>query len=210
MPDSGSDLLPSVERLLARAGALGKVADVDAREICRLPVFQTAAWKRAIAEFLRWSGTTPDPSSASSVFRLMLDHGPVGARALFEAYRHDRLERGRTFEEADAELEAVRTVVNMAAHWTHAIDWDLHAAPRLSAEEFQLRRRARGNGFGTGDGPGAERAADSRFSDEVARLLRDGGDGRDGVARIGARSSAAPVYPPDLARTALWKRADES
>ena len=205
MTDRPSELLPSVERLLARAGALEPAADVDPREICRLPVFQTAAWKRSIAEFLRWSGTTPDPLSSSSVFRLMLNYGPAGARALFEAYRHDRLERGRLFEEADAELEAVRTIVNMAAHWVHAIDWDLHAAPRLSAEEFRLRHRAGGNGFGTGDGPGAERA-DPRFSDAVERLLRDGGDG----AGRGAPRPAAPVYPPDLARTALWKRPDES
>ena len=206
----GSDLLPSVERLLARAGALEGVGDVDAREMSGLPVFQTAAWKRSIAEFLRWSGTTPDTSSSSSVFRLMLDHGPAGARALFDAYRHDRLERSRNYEEADAELEAVRTIVNMAAHWLHLIDWDLHAAPRLSAEEFQLRRRARGNGFGTGDGPGAERA-DRRFSEAVEKLLRHGGAGPDGgVRHIGARPAAAPVYPPDLARTALWKRADES
>jgi hypothetical protein len=201
MTDPGADLLPSVERLLARAGARDPVADVDANEICRLPAFSTDAWKRSIGEFLRWSGTTPDPKATSSVFRLVLNYGPAGARALFEAYRHDRLERAATFDEADAQLEAVRTIVSMAAHWVHAIDWDLRAAPRMSAEEFRAVRKARPVGPGSGEGPGAERA-DPRFSDAVERLLRDPGEA---PPRRESRASV-PVFPTEPPTAALWKR----
>ena len=203
MTDPGSDLLPSVERLLARAGAREPVADVDANEICRLPAFRTDSWKRSIVEFLRWSGTTPDPKSGCSVFRLLLNHGPEGARALFEAYRRDRLERAATFEEADAQLEAVRTIVSMAAHWVHSIDWDLHAAPRLSLEEFQSLRRARPNGVPpAGDGLARERA-DSRFSDMVETLLREKGEP---PPRRESRSGSIPVFPAEPPAAALWKR----
>jgi hypothetical protein len=137
------DFLPSIAHLLKRAGALDRIAGIDVQAVSRLPVFQSRAWRRAIAEFLRWSGSTPDPWGGASVFELLLCHGPSGARALFEGYRHDRLERAETFEEAEAQLEAVRTVVSMGAYWLHVIEWDLRDAPRLSAEEFRTRRRSR-------------------------------------------------------------------
>jgi hypothetical protein len=138
-----TEYLPSIAHLLKRAGALEEVSGIDVQAVSRLPVFQSRAWRRAIVEFLRWSGSTPEPWGGASVFDLMLCHGPGGARALFEGYRHDRLERAASFEEAEAQLEAVRTVVSMAAYWLHVIEWDLRDAPRLSSEEFKNRQRGR-------------------------------------------------------------------
>jgi hypothetical protein len=200
------ELLPSVERLLKRAGALECILDVDVQAIWRLPVFQTHGWKRSIVEFLRWSGSTPDPGASSSVLRLVLGHGPAGARALFEAYRYDRLERAATFEEADAQLEAVRTIVNMAAHWVHAIDWDLRAAPRLSLEEFRNRRRGRLDLVSSEPDVAPGEQTDPRFSDLVEGLLRDPGDGS---TRHESRPSATPVYPAESSGSGLWKRPKE-
>ncbi|MGH9366571.1 MAG: hypothetical protein ACRD3M_02715 [Thermoanaerobaculia bacterium] len=170
------DFLPSIAHLLKRVGALERAKGIDLQAVSRLPVFQSRAWRRAIAEFLRWSGSTPDPWGGTSVFELLLCHGPSGARAIFEAYRHDRLERAATFEEAEAQLEAVRTVVSMAAYWLHLIVWDLRDAPRLSAEEFRNRRRS-----------------------------RDGLAGREPLEGLRRESSGAPLFPGDPTMPSLWK-----
>ncbi len=192
------EYLPSIAQVLKRAGALDRVGGVDLLVVSRLPVFHGRAWKRAISEFLRWSGTTPDLWGLSSVFQLVLCHGPSGARALFEAYRQDRLERSEDFEEADTQLEAVRTIVSMAAYWIHAISWDLRDAPRLSAEEFRIRRR----GLRISDAGGTERS-ESRRSDSVRPTLLDESEaGR----RASRPSLGAPVFPADPSLPNLWKR----
>jgi hypothetical protein len=197
-----SELLPSVAQILKRAGALERDPAVDVQAVARLPVFQGRNWKRAIAEFLLWSGSTPEPWGSTSVFELVLCHGSDGARALFEAYRHDRLERAETFQEAQSQLEAVRTVVSMAAYWLHVISWDLRDAARLSAEEFQAFRRARkGGSVGAASresfpGPRGE----PRRADVMDKFLSDEID-----ARPGRVSSAVPIYPGDVAIPSLWK-----
>jgi hypothetical protein len=194
-----SELLPSVEQILKRAGALERIAGVDVLAVSRLPVFQSHSWKRSIAEFLRWSGSTPDPWNSASVFDLLLCHGPAGARALFEAYRHDRLERAASFEEAEAQLEAVRTVVSMAAYWLHVIEWDLRDALRLSAEEFRNRRRGRWTDLG-GAAPResvSRDRAEPRLSDLSERFLREDTD------------PGVPVFPGEPAGPSLWKSAPE-
>jgi hypothetical protein len=191
-----SEYLPSIAQVLKRAGALERVTGVDLQTVSRLPVFQSRAWKRAISEFLRWSGSTPDVWGNSSVFALVLCHGPAGGRALFEAYRHDRLERAETFEEAETQLEAVRTIVSMASYWIHAIAWDLREAPRLSAEEFRSMRRG-----SRGGGPGADRAvAGPRRREAFER------EETDSARRLGRTSSGVPVFPADPSLPNLWKR----
>jgi hypothetical protein len=189
------DFLPSVALLLKRAGALERVSGVDVLAVSRLPVFQSRTWRRAIAEFLRWSGSTPDPWGGASVFDLLLGHGPSGARALFEAYRHDRLERAGSFEEAEAQLEAVRTVVSMAAYWLHVIAWDLRDAPRLSAEEFRSRLGGRGNG--------SPDRTPQRRSDVVDRFMRE--DAPRPAERLSA--PGVPVFPGESGMPSLWKSA---
>jgi hypothetical protein len=196
------DLLPSVAQILKRAGALEREPGVNVQSVARLPVFQGRSWKRAIGEFLRWSGSTPEPWGSNSVFELLLCHGSAGARALFEAYRHDRLERAETFAEAQSQLEAVRTVISMAAYWLHAVPWDLRDAPRLSAEEFQGRRRRNSNGPIL---PVSGMRTEPRLSDPVSRLLAADGDPRSGARP----SSGVPVYPGDSSVPSLWKNAPE-
>jgi hypothetical protein len=199
---NSSELLPSVAQILKRAGALERDPGVDIQSVARLPVFQGRNWKRAIGEFLLWSGSTPEPWGTTSVFELLLCHGSAGARALFEAYRHDRLERADNFQEAQSQLEAVRTVVSMAAYWLHVITWDLRDAARLSAEEFQTFRRARkGGSVGAAaresfPGPRGE----PRRSDRIDKLLTDEAD-----PRAGRISSGVPIYPGDVAIPSLWK-----
>ncbi|MGE5276816.1 MAG: hypothetical protein ACM3SU_07465 [Acidobacteriota bacterium] len=204
MGEPGSDLLPSIAQILKRAGALEREPGVDVHEVSRLPVFHGRGWKRAIAEFLRWSGSTPDTWGSSSVFELLLCHGSAGARALFEAYRHDRLERASSFAEAQAQMEAVRAVVSMAAHWLHVISWDLQDAPRLSAEEFLSRQRASGTvGAAAAPGPGSADVGDPRLADLVAQFLREESD-PSSKGRYAA-SPGIPVFPGESASPSLWK-----
>ena len=196
-----AEYLPSIAQILKRAGAEARVEGVDLQIVSRLPVFQSRAWKRAISEFLRWSGTTPDVWASSSVFGLVLCHGPLGARGVFEGYRHDRMERAETFEEAETQLEAVRTIVSMAAYWVHVIPWDLRDAPRLSVEDFRIRRQSGGGSLG------ADRAAERpglRLSDSIDRLRPEEADA---LARRPTRTSTnVPVFPSDGTMPNLWKR----
>lgn len=192
-----TDLLPSVAQILKRAGAFERAPGVDVQGVSRLPVFQSRSWKRAIGEFLRWSGSTPDAWGATSIFELLLCHGSAGARALFEAYRHDRLERAGTFQEASAQLEAVRTVISMAAYWLHVIDWDLRDAARLSSEEFQARRRT------AWSAPAARPVSDEPLSWSVPRPAATDAAGRP------APAIPVPVFPGEAAMPSLWKTAPE-
>lgn len=204
MGEPGSDLLPSIAQILKRAGALEREPGIDVHAVSRLPVFQSRGWKRAIAEFLRWSGSTPDTWGSSSVFELLLCHGSAGARALLEAYRHDRLERASSFAEAQAQMEAVRAVVSMAAHWLHVISWDLQDAPRLSAEEFLSRQRARGVvGAAPTPGPSSADASDPRLAELVEQFLREESDPSSKGRYTG--SSGIPVFPGEPANPSLWK-----
>ncbi len=200
------ELLPSVAQILKRAGALERDPGVDVQSVARLPVFQGRNWKRAIGEFLRWSGSTPEPWGGTSVFELLLCHGSAGARALFEAYRHDRLERAETFQEATSQLEAVRTVISMAAYWLHVISWDLRDAraplrggipgcpARAQGRRPSEPRRARASPV-----PAASRGAPTR-SRSGATILG---------ARPGRTSSGVPIYPSDTTIPSLWKPAPE-
>ena len=199
-----SDLLPSIAQILKRARALEREPGVDVHAVSRLPVFQSRGWKRSIAEFLRWSGSTPDTWGSSSVFELLLCHGSAGARALLEAYRHDRLERASSFAEAQAQMEAVRAVISMAAHWLHVISWDLQDAPRLSAEEFLSRRRGLGTvGAAAAPGPNSADASDPRLAELVEQFLREESD-PSSKGRYTA-SSGIPVFPGEPASPSLWK-----
>ena len=199
------ELLPSVAQILKRAGALERDPGVDVQSVARLPVFQGRNWKRAIGEFLRWSGSTPEPWGGTSVFELLLCHGSAGARALFEAYRHDRLERAETFQEATSQLEAVRTVISMAAYWLHVISWDLRDAARLSAEEFQDVRRGRKGG--TVGAAARESLTGPRGEPRRSDTVDKWGDGA--IARSGRTSSGVPIYPSDTSIPSLWKPAPE-
>lgn len=203
------DLLPSIAQILKRAGALAREPGVDVQAVSRLPVFQSRNWKRSIAEFLRWSGSTPDAWGSSSVFELLLCHGSAGARALLEAYGLDRLERAASFEEAQAQLEAVRIVVSMAAHWLHVISWDLRDAPRLSAEEFGSRRRGRlAAESGAASGPSsAPDPMDPRLSELVEKFLREERD--PSSKRWTASHPGVPVFPGETPSPNLWKSAPE-
>jgi hypothetical protein len=205
MSESGSsDLLPSVAQILKQAGALERMPGADLKAVSRLPVFQSTSWKRAIAEFLRWSGSTPEAWGSTSVFELILCHGPAGARALFEAYRHDRLERAASFEEAEAQLEAVRTIVSMAAYWVHVISWDLRDARRLSVEEFRNRHRTQGNGVANAGREGSSvDHGEPRLADMVEKLLYEE-RAPAGRARV---SSGVPVFPGDSVSPSLWRDA---
>jgi hypothetical protein len=197
------EYLPSIAQILKRAGALERVEGLDLQVVSRLPVFHGRAWKRAISEFLRWSGTTPDVWGHSSVFQLLLGHGPAGARALFAAYRHDRLERAETFEEADTQLEAVRTVVSMAAYWIHAIPWDLRDVPRLTEEEFRSGRRP-GNGIPASLERAPRQRAGARPTDTIDRFSPE--ESEAGSRSSARPSSAVPVFPSDRPLPNLWKR----
>jgi hypothetical protein len=204
-----SELLPSIVQILKRAGALERAPGVDVQGVSRLPVFQSRDWRRSIAEFLRWSGSTPDAWGSTSVFELMLCHGSAGARAIFEAYRHDRLERAGSFEEAQAQLEAVRTVVSMAAYWLHVISWDLRGAPRLSVEEFRVRRRVQPTGAGSVAGRESTPAdrANPRLSDLFEKFLFEQSDS---VAKGRISPPGVPIFPGEAAAPNLWKSAPEN
>jgi hypothetical protein len=204
---SSSELLPSIAQILREAGSLERVS-VDILAVSRLPVFQSTSWKNSIGEFLRWSGSTPDPWSASSVFDLLLCHGAGGARAIFEAYRRDRLERAASFEEAQTQLEAVRTVVSMAAYWQQAIPWDLREEPRLSPDEFRSRR------LDTRAGVGDNAASDAAPRDRGEAGLRERADGpsnerTDAAAAGRSAPTGVPVFPQEPGEPTLWKPGTE-
>ncbi len=193
-PPQANEFLPSITQILKRANALERVTGVDVQAVARLPVFAGRSWKRSIAEFLRWSGTTPDPWGTTSVFELLLCHGPEGARAIVAAYQEDRVERAETFVEAAAEIEAVRTVISMAAHWLQAIPWDLRGVPRLTAEEFRPRPRV----AIPGPREGVAGIPKPRISEMVEKFLRDEVEPRRRT------SSSVPVFPTDTTAPNLW------
>jgi hypothetical protein len=193
-PAETNELLPSIAEILRRANALERVPGVDVQSVARLPVFSGRAWKRSIAEFLRWSGTTPEPWGATSVFELLLCHGPDGARALVAAYQLDRMERAETFAEAAADLEAVRTVISMAAHWLQAVPWDLRGVPRLNPEEFRPRPRV----ALAGPREGVAGAPKPRLSEIVEKFLREEVEPR-------RRTTSVPVFPTEPSAPNLWK-----
>jgi len=192
-PPETTEFLPSIAQILKRADALERVSGIDVQAVARLPVFAGRAWKHSIAEFLRWSGTTPDAWGTTSVFELLLCHGSEGARAIVAAYQEDRVERAETFAEAASQLEAVRTVISMAAHWLHAIPWDLRGVPRLTPEDFRPRPRVAMSGPREGVA-GAPRPRRSEF---VESFLRDEGEAR--------RRTSVPVFPNETAAPNLWK-----
>jgi hypothetical protein len=196
-PPQGHELLPSITQILGRANALERVTGVDVEAVARLPVFAGRSWKHSIAEFLRWSGTTPDPWGNTSVFDLLLCHGPEGARAIVAAYQEDRVERAETFVEAAAEIEAVRTVISMAAHWLQAIPWDLRGVPRLTAEEFRPRPRV----AMSGPREGVAGIPKPRISEMVEKFLREEVEPRK------RSSQSVPVFPTDAMGPNLWKSA---
>jgi hypothetical protein len=196
-PAETTEFLPSIAEILKRANALERVTGVDVQAVARLPVFAGRSWKRSIAEFLRWSGTTPDAWGTTSVFELLLCHGPEGARAIVAAYQEDRLERAETFAEAASELEAVRTVISMAAHWLQAIPWDLRGVPRLMAEEFRPRPRV----AMSVPREGVAGVPKPRGSEMVERFLREEVEPRRRT------SSSVPVFPTEPTAPNLWKNA---
>jgi hypothetical protein len=136
-------LLPSISRLLKEVGALDLSGAVDFAAVSRQPVFGAEPWRKSISEFLRWSGSTLDVSGGASVFELILCHGRSGALALFKAFREHLVERGGSFDEVNRQLEALRTVVSMAAHWLRLIDWDLDQAEGLAPADFKVRQGER-------------------------------------------------------------------
>jgi len=137
------DLLPSISQLLQQTGALERSQTVDVSAVARQPVFQSDVWKEAISDFLRWSGSTLDPSSGVSVYELLLSHGKAGALALYNVFREDLLRRDATAGSAGRKLAAVRTIASMASRWLHETDWDLDDAPRLSPEDFEAAKSER-------------------------------------------------------------------
>lgn len=141
--EAPANLLPSISRLLKEVGALDLSGAVDFAAVARQPVFGSEPWRKSISEFLRWSGSTLDVSGGASVFELILCHGRVGALALFKAYREHLIERGGSIEEVNQRLEALRTVVSMAAHWLRLIDWDLSEAQGLAPADFSARQGER-------------------------------------------------------------------
>lgn len=141
--EAPGNLLPSISRLLKEVGALDLWRAVDFAAVSRQPVFGTEKWRKSISDFLRWSGSTLDVSGDVSVFELILSHGRLGALALFKAFREHLIERGGSFEEADQQLEALRTVVSMAAHWLRLIDWHLDGAEGLAPADFKPRHGER-------------------------------------------------------------------
>lgn len=197
-PPQANEFLPSITQILKRANALERVTGIDVQAVARLPVFAGRSWRRSIVEFLRWSGTTPDAWGNTSVFDLLLCHGPEGARAIVAAYQEDRVERAETFAEAAAELEAVRTVISMAAHWLQVIPWDLRGVPRLLAEEY--RRRPRG-ATPPASREGADGSPRPRISEVVEKLLREDIEPRS------RSSQSVPVFPTDAMGPNLWKSA---
>jgi hypothetical protein len=200
---SSSELLPSIAQILREAGCLERVSGVDILAVSRLPVFQSTSWKNSIGEFLRWSGSTPDPWGASSVFDLLLCHGAGGARAVFEAYRRDRLERAGSFEEAQTQLEAVRTVVSMAAYWLQLIHWDLREAPRLSVEEF--RSRPRGQWAVVGGSAAPSEGSRDRGEALWERVDHSASDRADRAPAALSSSPGVPVFPREPGEAAMWK-----
>ncbi|HEY7112958.1 MAG TPA: hypothetical protein VIA45_08500 [Thermoanaerobaculia bacterium] len=194
-PSETTEFLPSIAQILKRADALARVSGVDVQSVAGLPVFSGRAWKHSIAEFLRWSGTTPDPGGATSVFELLLCHGSEGARAIVAAYQEDRIERAETFAEAASQLEAVRTVISMASHWLHAIPWDLRGVPRLTPENFRARPRV----AIAPPREGIAGVAKPRISELVEKFLREEVEPRRRA------SSSVPVFPNDPASPNLWK-----
>jgi len=141
--EAPGNLLPSISRLLKEVGALDLSRSVDFAAVSRQPVFGTEPWRKSISDFLRWSGSTLAVSGDVSVFELILCHGRVGALALFKAFREHLIERGGPFEEVNQRLEALRTVVSMAAHWLRLIDWDLDEAQGLAPADFKARQGER-------------------------------------------------------------------
>lgn len=196
-PSETSEFLPSIAQILRRADALERVPGIDVQAVARLPVFSGRAWKHSIAEFLRWSGTTPDAWGTTSVFELLLCHGAEGAHAIVAAYQQDRVERAETFVEAAAQLEAVRTVISMAAHWLQAIPWDLRGVPRLTPEDFRARPRV----AMSPPREGVAGVPKPRVSELVEKFLREEVEPRRRT------SSSVPVFPTDTASPNLWKDA---
>jgi hypothetical protein len=141
--EAPGNLLPSISRLLKNVGALDVPAAVDFAAVSRQPVFGAEPWRKSISEFLRWSGSTLDVSGDASVFELILCHGRSGALALFKAFREHLIERGGSFDEVNRQLEALRTLVTMAAHWLRLIDWDLDQVEGLTPADFKARQGGR-------------------------------------------------------------------
>jgi len=82
-------------------------------------------------------------AGGASVYELLLCHGRAGVLALFRAFREYLLDHGGPFKEAEARLESLRTVVNMAGNWLHQIDWDLDEAEGIKPEDFGARSKER-------------------------------------------------------------------
>ena len=141
--EAPTHLLPSISRLLRQVGALERSSAIDLAAVSRQPVFSAEPWRKSISEFLRWSGSTLDVAGSASAFELILCHGRLGALALFKAFREYLIERGGSFHEANARLEALRAIVSMAAHWLRSIDWDLDEIEGLAPADFQPRQGER-------------------------------------------------------------------
>lgn len=210
-------LLPSIAHLLKRAGALERVGTPDLETIARLPAFQSESWRRAIAEFLRWSGSTLTPGSNSSVFELLLTHGRVGALAVYRPFREFLLERGGgSPDETAAKLEAVRGVVSLAAHWIREIDWNLDDADGITAQDLDARKRPV-----PAIGPAAPSASSRTFPREAAsEEVPSAGSGERGEehensperegASVEVHRRAAdlsiPLFRADPTVRSLWKK----
>ena len=199
------EYLPSVAQILKRAGALERDRRAwIVQSVARLPVFQGRNWKRAIARIPALVRLDPGAWGGTSVFELLLCHGSAGARALFEAYRHDRLERAETFQEATL---AARGRAHRRQHGRLLAARDLvgpagraaalrRGIPGLPARAQGRDRRRRG-------------CAESLRLPRRAASLRHP---RRGGATISPRapgrsSSGVPIYPSDPTVPSLWKPA---
>jgi len=211
-------LLPSIAHLLKRAGALERVGTPDLEAIARLPAFQAEPWRRAIADFLRWSGSTLTPGTGSSVFELLLTHGRVGALAVYQPFREVLLERGGSPDEAAAKLEAVRGVVSLAAHWIREIDWNLDDADGITAEDLDASRRP-SSPIGPATPSGSSRTSFPRAAaGEDAPLPGPGEGAEEGSENSPERQGASvevlrraadlsiPLFRADPTVRSLWKR----
>ena len=218
-------LLPSISQLLKRVGALEGSPNIDIAAVARQPVFREESWRRAIAEFLRWSGSTHDVAGGASVYELLLCHGRAGVLALFRAFREYLLDHGGPFKEAEARLESLRTVVNMAGNWLHQIDWDLDEAEGIKPEDFGARskerltvelpaalsNRLRNAVYWT---PGLAPLSDfveRTLEERIAELEEDGGGPIPPRMGEGARVEVrhgSPEPPPRTVKS-LWKKSVE-